>query len=486
MKTHLLLMMILLGFATWLANAQTANLIPNGDFENWTSTSYKLPSYFPWSSNLEAVFSGGNPNVKQITSAFHGSYAVRLETIVASTDTVTGILSNASDLNGPDPADWEGGIPYSEAPVGIRGYYTYNVGDNSDSAIVAVMFKKNSENIGTYIYYIGGNKTSPSLFQFNFSPTLNQTPDSVLIIFTSSDVVHSESGKPGSILTLDSISFTGVTSQPSMLNGDFEQWTDYSTNPMLDNWYSDYDKVSRTTDAVSGMYAVQLTTIAENGNGHFRLSPGYLSNGIWNEFTQKMDGGFPCEIQKDTLVFWYKYMPSNPDDKAMVSINFKKNNITIGGNDINLNSSAVYTLVKLPIDLGGNISDSAIIQISSSLWQGDEWADTAESYVGAVLKIDGLSFLSTISTIVNKHNPEENIVFYPNPVKTIGVFMMPSDMNLTDLQILFYNVNGKMIKKIPVVSNQVFISKEDFIPGIYMYQVIQEKNVLKKGKIIIE
>jgi len=486
MKKHLLLLLVLFGFTTRVTNSQPSNQIPNGDFEEWTSTSYKLPTNFSWSSNLEAIYRSGSSNVGQVPSAFHGSYAVRLETIGTETDTITGFLSNASDLKGPDPAGWKGGIPCAETPTGITGYYMYNVPDNSDSAIIAVMFKKNSISIGTYIYYIGGNKTSFSPFQFTFSPALSQTPDSVLIIFVSSDVLHSERGKPGSVLVLDSISFTGVSNQPSLLNGDFEQWSDYSTSPILNSWYSNYDNVTRTSDAKSGMYAVQLTTIAEENNGNFRLSAGYISNGIWNEVTQKMDGGFPCEIQKDTLVFWYKYLPANPDDKAMVNINFKKNGITIGGNEINLNAAIDYTLVKLPIDLGELVSDSAVIQISSSLWQSDTWADTAVSYVGAVLTIDGLKFLSTISTNVSYIKEKPQIHFYPNPLKETGIFELPPDLDLANMQLLFYDIAGKMVKLIPVKTNRLIIHQNDFLPGVYIYKFIKNDFILGNGKIIVE
>lgn len=486
MKKHLLLSLILFVFTNWVTNSQPSNQIPNGDFEEWTSTSYKLPANFSWSSNLEAIYRLGSSNVGQVTSAFHGSYAVRLETIGTETDTVTGILSNASDLSGPDPAGWKGGIPCAETPTGITGYYMYNIPDNSDSAIIAVMFKKNSISIGTYIYYIGGNKTSYSPFHFTFSPALSQTPDSVLIIFVSSDVLHSERGKPGSVLILDSISFTGVTNQPSLLNGDFEQWSDFLTSPILSNWYFNYDNVTRTSDAKSGMYAVQLATRADEDNGNFRLSPGYISNGIWNKFTQNMDGGFPCEIQKDTLVFWYKYQPANPDDKAVVNISFKKNGITIGGNGINLNAAIDYTLVKLSIDLGENVSDSAVIQISSSLWQSDTWADTAVSYVGAVLTIDGLKFLSTISTNVSYLKEKPQIHFYPNPLKGTGIFDLPPDLDLTNMQLLFYDIAGKMVKLIPVKTNRVIIHQSDFSPGVYIYKFIKKDLILDNGKIIVE
>ncbi len=486
MKKNLLTLVFLSGFLSWLANAQSVGVIPNGDFEEWQLTPFKLPANFKMSNIEESIFRTGELNVSQVPSLTQGAYALQLKTIGSSKDTVAGMLSNASEVNGPDPDSWRGGIPCSEAPTGISGYYTYYTSGNSDSAIFAVQFRKNSANIGTYIFYLGGNHTVPVPFNFSFSPALSQTPDSMLIILVSSDLLHSEHRIPGSTLTIDNISLTGVNEQPTLLNGDFEEWEEYSTRPILNSWFSNLENISRTTDAKSGMYAVQMTTLSYMEDGHFRLSPAYVSNGEWNKFTQIWEGGFPCEIQKDTLVFWYKYSPANPNDHATIGITFKKNSSFIGGNGMQLNAASEYTYKELPINLGDQISDTAVINISSSEWLSDIWADTAESYVGAVLKIDGLALKSNLGTIVYKEKSDRSILFYPNPMKETGVFELSPELNLVGMQIAIYNVTGKMVRNISVSSAKVYINKNEFTSGVYFYKLIQNSNILKTGKIIVE
>ncbi|MGC9150563.1 MAG: T9SS type A sorting domain-containing protein [Microbacter sp.] len=488
MKTvlHFLIMLI---FTPLLVEAQVgnvtpSNVIPNGNFEMWDSTKYQQPLYYEMTNNVESIYYIGSSNVTQVASIEHGSYAVQLQTLANATDTVAAVMSNATLLNGPDPATWKGGIPCTVQPTGITGYYEYNVSDRSDSAVIAVQFKKNTVVLATYIYYLSGLHTSPANFNFTFSPALTQMPDTVLLIFLSSDLIHSKNGKAGSTLILDNVSFTGVASQPSMLNGDFEQWETLSTAPKLVDWYSDPDNVTRTTDAKSGTYAVQLTTIAGSNNGNFNIFPGYITNGNWNN--NKFTGGFPCVVSNDTLVFWYKYAPANPNDLANISISFKKNGTSIGGNGTTLSAASTYTLGKLPINFGGNVSDTAMIQITSSYWLGQTWADTARSYVGAVLKIDGLAFASTLATGINDQHANATITFFPNPMKETGMFHFSSDMDLSHTEIVFYNVDGTMVKKMTVPTHWLTISKADFPTGIYFYKITQQNQPIKTGKIIVE
>ena len=484
MKKYLFFFAWLFCFTPWFSNAQP--VIPNGDFEEWQEKAFKLPKHFTISNIEDTIYLTGEPNIIQVPSLFHGSYAVQLKTLGTSTDTLAAVLSNASEVNDPDPESWLGVIPCTEAPSGISGYYSYNVSDNSDSAIVAVQFRKNSANIGTYIFYLGGDHSDPTPFYFTFSPALSETPDSMLLIFVSSDLLHSEEGKPGSSLMLDSISLIGISTQPSLLNGDFEEWTEFTTRPILTDWYTDFENVSRTTDAKSGMFALELITMEDENNGNFTLSPGYISNGTWNNFTQNWEGGFPCEIQRDTFMFWYKYLPANPDDRARVNIECKKNGVIIGGHGVSLHASSEYTLVEIPIDLGDQISDSIVIFAASSEWQSDEWADTAESYVGAVLTLDGLTFKSAVSTYLEKEKWGRSILFYPNPMNETGIFELSSEMDLKGLQIALYNVSGTLVRKISVVTPKVTLDKKDFAPGVYFYKFLQNGNVLTTGKIVME
>jgi hypothetical protein len=249
MKKHLLILCI--AYIAIAAYAQ--NSIPNGNFENWTTNSFDYPQNFTYTSITDySLFS--NPNVVKTKDAYHGSYAVQISNATdAAKDTINGYIVNFNPSTSGDPSTWHGGISYSQKPTGITGWYKYNV-DKTDSATLIVVFSKAGANIGTYTLLIGGIQNSYSQFNFTFKPALTITPDSVIFAATAGKLVNGQlHGVPGSVLKLDDISFTGVTSQPDSLNGDFESWQTQTINT-LDNWYYNGDpqakvlSVLKTTD----------------------------------------------------------------------------------------------------------------------------------------------------------------------------------------------------------------------------------------------
>ncbi len=211
------LLSILGALATSFALAQS---IPNGGFENWTTTSCQNPQYFN-SSNLQNHGGGGGlgpVNVAQTTDAFHGNFAVKMTTTAIGFDTFP---AYAVDFN-PQGNSFTGGIPYSQQPTSLRFRYKCNV-MNGDTALVAVFFKKSGVVFSQNIKKITGSVGTYSLGVMTFS--LSQVPDSVMFFAAASNVMAQNfSGKAGSMLQLDSVNFGGVSSQPSNMNGDFETW----------------------------------------------------------------------------------------------------------------------------------------------------------------------------------------------------------------------------------------------------------------------
>lgn len=401
MKKYCLLLLIIA--VSFIAYGQSA--IPNGNFETWTSGTYSYPQNFPYNSNgenaWEILTNSVSFNLIKTSESYHGTYAVQLSTLVAGNDTIFGYFIN-SQPNGDNFSDWTGGLPYTQQPTGIKGYYKYNVAAN-DSATVIVIFSKNGYNIGSYVYNIGGIHSSYTPFNFTFNPPLSEcglanddiralaidlqgtfwigtngggvskfdgthwetytaanglasdtihgilidelnnkwfttsggikydgtnwvnyttadglannnvygisksngkmwfgtmggvskfdgtswttiskltttTPDSVIVAAASSNVKKEKTGIPGSTLFIDSVSFVGVESQPTWLNGDFESWEDVTAN-MLDGWYIENQNgkgVYRTTDKVAGEYAVELVTYLRDKNGYKAAQPGII------------------------------------------------------------------------------------------------------------------------------------------------------------------------------------------------------------------
>ncbi|MBI4930539.1 MAG: T9SS type A sorting domain-containing protein [Bacteroidetes bacterium] len=463
-----------------IANAQS---IPNGNFEAWTSGTYEYPQYYPYTSNTDAFFRYQTPfNCVKTTDAYQGTYAVQLTTNASATDTAGAYFVNP--INGEDPSTWTGGIPYTQKPTGIRGYYKYNVA-SSDSGLIIVTFSNGGINIGSYFFKVGGIKTTYTLFNFTLSPALAITPDSVVFAATSSDFMVGN-GIPGSILKIDSISFTGVTSQPAQMNGSFETWLSQTVN-RPDNWYlggGDGNGMNRTTDAAAGNYAIELTTYlgsSKSGPPTARsgqVSTGYYKNNCSGPNCQK--GGYPFSNQQDTLVFSYKYVPSG-NDSAQVWLNFKKSGSQIWSTGKNLAASATYQTVQIPFNVG-QAPDTVIVQAQSSLWQ-----DSALTYIGSNLKIDEIHFKSQpLNTSVPVFSFDNHISVFPNPSngKANVIISQFEDLKMKDIEI--YNMYGAEVAanfQINSSSNfQIDLSEQP--DGIYLIKMTSNGKTFTKKLIV--
>jgi Secretion system C-terminal sorting domain len=446
--------------------------IPNGNLESWTTTSYDSPTNYPYTS-----ISAQSPAITVVksTDAYSGTYAVNLKSFVSGKDTASGYFINTPPNRGPD--SWTGGMAISGMPKSIRGYYKYNI---ADSACVILAFSKAGVNIGTAIINFGGIKNSYTLFDLSI-PALGQTPDSVAVAFVANKLINGNlKGIPGTELFLDSVSFTGLASQPTLMNGDFEAWAT-TTNYTLDNWYQSSQGCARTTDHNGGSYAIELTSYMQNNGGTNRCEAGTITNFTYPNNCKndcKSIGGIPFDNQTDTLAFYYKYLPANPGDSTNVSLDFKKNGTQFGGAGIYLKASSSYKLAQIPISLGQK-PDSALITFRATNWQ-----DSLLSFAGAKLIIDDIHFKKLPSLPTGLVAPETDIQIAPNPCNgKFHIIGITTDNSIVEL----YNIQG-----VKVYSNPSFDKiKDDEIDissagkGVYLLKVV-EGNKTTTHKIVVE
>ena len=458
MKKHFLLLS--LAFIAISVRAQIS--IPNGNLENWISGISNYPQYYQYNSNEQNFFRYKLPfNIEKTTDAFNGVSAVKLFTNANTRDT-----SGAYFVNSPatDGNNWHGGVPYTLIPTGFRGYYKYNVA-TADSALVLAAFSKAGTNIGTYFFKLGGIKTTYTPFNFTFNPPLSQAPDSVIFGATSSDMIINKA-IPGSTLFIDSVSFTGVASQPALLNGDFESWGSVTLYSPF-SWYSEERGTKRSTDFYGGNYAAELTTYLSDNKSTPIARSGQLSTGYYSNSCRCMRGGYPFSNKIDTLVFYYKYAPAVATDSAMVSITFKKNGSTYNGFSKNFPASLNYRYMQIPVDLV-TAPDTVILDIRSSMW-----TNTAVSYVGAVLKIDEINFKSQmLPTNIRSFSNDKNINIYPNPSNgKFTIQISDGKMLLAKGKIEIYNEFGKKVLRSEIKNQKLDFDISDMPNGIYFVKI---------------
>jgi hypothetical protein len=452
------------------AGVLTAQSIPDGGFESWNTITWNDPQNY-MTSNDQNVPQGAVANVTQTEGYNGGTYGVMLQTINTSKGVQPGYFINAN-VGGNGIS---GGIPYSQNPTGIRFYYQY-APSGIDTAAVLVIFKKAGSTVDSFLVALTSAASSYTLHSYMPSH-LPVSIDTVIFGAISSIAgIGGGGGNVGSTLIIDSITFTGVSSQPAELNGNFENWTTSAENT-LPGWYISYPNVTRTKDAETGNYAIELTTANSNGGPEVgQASTGYYPNcnGNCNE-----QGGFPYTLTQDSLEFGYKYAPVN-GDTANISLNFIKNGQSVNYAGIFLSSvTSAYKDTFLTFNLGA-APDSVIITIQSS-WHNNNNNNNNNSqyamYVGSTLEIDNLTFTSQkISTGINKLNNAAEIKVFPNPATSqisVDLTNVPGSGSVEKL--VMYDMSGRILSVQTCAGNIgntiKTIDMSGLSTGLYMVEV---------------
>ncbi|MBK5286491.1 MAG: T9SS type A sorting domain-containing protein [Bacteroidia bacterium] len=451
-------------FIVLAAAAQTA--IPNGDFENWISATYDYPLNYPYTSNPESFFKCSTPfSCVRTTDAYQGTSAIQLTTSISGNDTCFGYFIN-TNANG-NPSSWTGGFPYTQTPTGISGFYKSAI-PAGDSASILAFFRASNVLIGMYTFKFSGTQSTYTPFSFPLSPPLPMAPDSVIIAAISSDVFNNYAAN-GSMLQLDSVYFTGVASQPALMNGNFEVWGGVTLNNPI-NWYTSDSQgqgFARTIDVHSGNYAIELQTYLGNTSGNNVAQAGMISTGYWDNNCNCLMGGYPFSSQIDTLAFWYKYNPVN-GDTAQVNLSFKNNGSVVSGANLNIYTAAsTYQYAELPFNIGMTI-DTVIVQIQSS-----SWSDTALAFIGSDLIVDDVHFKSQTVGINHLHASSGLAGFsYPNPVHDVLNIRVENNSS-SQTRLLIYDVTGRIVREesFTSIANIHQLNVSDLHSGIYVCEL---------------
>ncbi|HHT21779.1 MAG TPA: T9SS type A sorting domain-containing protein [Bacteroidales bacterium] len=448
-----LILPLLLLCATLLSAQSTITPIPNAGFENWTTVKGCYPTNYatnPYVFDPQYLFSDASLITKVAGYESSTGVQIKIGGLIASSN-----VSGEPDFSegAPDFSNIHGGIPYNQKPTGIKGYYKWQANDEAMGAMI-VIFSKDGANIGTYLN-IFSNATEYTAFElkFNTPSALTETPDSVIIGF----ITMADNTEVNGALTIDKIEFTGVESQPTLLNGDFEEWIEVSAEK-ADDWYYVYETGKKTEDAYAGQYAFELTTTENYG--------GNLSNGYQTDYTSNIFyEGLPFTNQRDVFEFYYKLTESGDcsEHPAALYLNFlddaDEKVHTIGHR---LHPSAEYKKEEVSIDL--RFVPAKVVMIF-----------TSGSGVGSVLKVDAIRFQSEQTGLKNVFTKEISI--YPN--FTDKGFYLPKDLVVDKVTII--DLRGAEMLNVSGKNNYVNVSS--LAKGIYIV-LLNTKEGVYKNKLI--
>ncbi len=157
------------------SSGKTIPVLPNFNFENWTS--YYVDDLAQWATFNSLMPS--LPTARDTGDAYSGSSALVIEQRPYNPDDVPGIVT----LGYFTENGIKGGIPFTDKPAALYGYCKFLPHQPGDSAIIIVYFKKNDSTVAGGRFLI----TSPisSYTRFSIPLFYSGTPDSMNIILIS-------------------------------------------------------------------------------------------------------------------------------------------------------------------------------------------------------------------------------------------------------------------------------------------------------------
>ena len=190
--------------------AQT--VVPNGDFENWVSHSaYEDPLY--WDTPNQEVASIpfiGFSVVTKSTDHQSGNYSAKLETKHLSIPPldIPGFitLGNLSINLTAGTFELTGGVPISDNPTHLQGFYKYLPQGGDSCAVAILLYKSNAgvrDTVAGGVFSTDSTVSDWTPFSSWIEYLITETPDSMNIFAVSSAV---DTGMhPGTTLYLDNI-----------------------------------------------------------------------------------------------------------------------------------------------------------------------------------------------------------------------------------------------------------------------------------------
>ncbi len=443
MKNYLLIISLFLIQTTVQGQA-----IPNADFENWSNFTYDEPMLWT-SSNSESVPAFSIPTVTPVVG-FSG-LAARIETYIIGNDTLKGAISNTN----MDILAGEGGVPYTDQPTELTGYYRYDLPGN-DTALILVVFKSGGVVISTDLFQIKGTGSEPNYVPFNFPLTLSAVPDSVIIACTASNLMTNQGIASGSWIEYDELAFTGPSVTQVIPNGTLDNWANQTIDNPL-SWVTFGEGVTQSSDAHSGTSALGLQSI-QRGN---IVELAGASSG--QDFGM---GGFPFTMMTDSLVGYYKYLTPGADT-AVAFVTTSLLGAPVGGGAMAFYPTPVYTPFSIPISSNTN-PDSIRIEFYSSV------ADS--SLDGSTLLIDMLDFQSII-TGINPSVNKNSILFSASPNPVSDKIQIAYNGEVQSLQTYIYNSLGAVVYESSSSNNRFEMEVSQLAAGCYWLKMISGENV---------
>ncbi|MGD0709922.1 MAG: PCMD domain-containing protein [Bacteroidales bacterium] len=229
MKKIVVIMMFFLFYTAMYAQIQ---LLPNGNFENWSLSSGLTSSIqdgmlnpVGWETSsfnytiMTISMASANTVLKDSTSPYSGRYCAKLENMEPSTTMPNNIDPGVMTLgkftltiSGTTPStSLSGGIPFTSTPSDLKGYYQYSPQSGDSCQIAIVLTKTNTsthkpDTVAYSLFQSNATISSWTLFDLPLTYKIMEAPDSMNVTIMSST---GKQTTKGSIMYVDNVYVEG-------------------------------------------------------------------------------------------------------------------------------------------------------------------------------------------------------------------------------------------------------------------------------------
>lgn len=284
--------------------------------------------------------------------------------------------------------------------------------------------------------------------------------------------------------------FVYTSQSQELANPGFESWENFGTYEEPVSWHTPNPftsligaiTVSKSEDAVAGMYSAKLESILiEFGPIKYNV-PGLVTYADFTvdfasgDFT--FGGGLYMPYQVQTLSGKYKYMPAENDTSSVIIYSYAhpegEDRDTIGIGYGFFGAAAEWTDFTVPMfPLNDHTPDSFNVLLMST-----NTFDIDSVIPGSILYVDELSIETTVGIFTLTGKKTEMSVF-PNP--TTDFITFESAEKGTNRILRIFDINGRELKNIEFNNLKVNIDVSSFSKGHYSYVLQEENELLNSG-----
>jgi hypothetical protein len=304
MKTIKYYLLFLAFFPVVMTNGQTS-VIPNAGFEEWTDFgNYSNPKFWDTPNQETAIPFVGVTTVTRSNDAEAGSFSARLETMHMSLPPidVPGVITLGTlsvDIAGGTFL-LEGGVPCTDIPTHLKGYYKF-LPQGGDSCAIGIGLTKYQDGVRDSIgigYFSEKNTVSdwtPFSAWIDYDTLIQPDTMNILALSTAQ-----ESMTPGTVLFVDDLylDYTVGVNESDPKTG-IDQYNDRETKRLL--VFLDFEESQQTSVSLYDMMGKIVFSTPVEGISKGRIVVPYsnLRKGI-----------YILEVMHDRMRFSKKYFLS--------------------------------------------------------------------------------------------------------------------------------------------------------------------------------